>query len=171
MVPAGDDLGAHRANGEPGNASLRAGTLSGLVGPAVAGNGHVNGAGTGTAVTANATARRGDDDAGTITAARLWTETAARKGTGTVPDLTAALLAAHAARDRLLERGEALTRDTLAAQLRRDGYPMRNARVSLLLAALRQEVHAVPAARCGTAEADARRYIGAGDHQGPMMDL
>ena len=36
-------------------------------------------------------------------------------------------------------RREALTRDTLAAQLRRDGYPMRNARVSRLLTALKHE--------------------------------
>ncbi len=49
------------------------------------------------------------------------------------------LPAARAARERLSGRDEALTRDTLAAQLRRDGYPMRNARVSRLLTALKHE--------------------------------
>ncbi len=47
--------------------------------------------------------------------------------------------AARAARDRVLDRGSVLTRDTLASQLRRDGHPVRNARVSQLLAALKRE--------------------------------
>lgn len=64
-------------------------------------------------------------------------------GRGTEPDIAALLPAARAARDRVLGRGSVLTRDTLAAQLRRDGHPVRNARVSQLLTALRYQSQAV----------------------------
>jgi Protein of unknown function (DUF2637) len=66
---------------------------------------------------------------------------------GTVPDIAGLLPAARTARDRLLDLGEALTRDALAAQLRRDDHPMRNATVSSLLTALRQESHHSAAGR------------------------
>ncbi|MGH3328703.1 MAG: hypothetical protein ACRDPT_13070 [Streptomycetales bacterium] len=42
-------------------------------------------------------------------------------------DIDALLPFARAARDSLLSQGRALTRDTLAAELRQDGHPMRNA--------------------------------------------
>ncbi len=61
-------------------------------------------------------------------------------GTGAEPNVVALLPAACAARDRLLERGAPLTRDSLAAQLRRDGHAIRNAQVSRLLAALKKEI-------------------------------
>lgn len=52
----------------------------------------------------------------------------------------AALLpAARTARDRLVGRGRALTRDALAEQLRQDGHPVGNVRVSALLTTLRSE--------------------------------
>ena len=41
--------------------------------------------------------------------------------------------------DAVVSQGQSLTRDTLAAQLRLDGYPMRNARVSALLHSLRAD--------------------------------
>jgi hypothetical protein len=52
------------------------------------------------------------------------------------------LPAARAVRDRHAVRGDALTHDTLAAQLRRDGHAVRTTKVSLLLTELRQEAHA-----------------------------
>jgi hypothetical protein len=80
--------------------------------------------------------------AGTIKATRARVATTADAGTGTATDVAALLPVARAARDGLLGRGEPLTRDTLAAQLRRDGHPMRNARVSRLLGMLRAETDA-----------------------------
>jgi Protein of unknown function (DUF2637) len=71
----------------------------------------------------------------------------ARPLTGTAPDIAGLLPAARTARDRLLAHGDTLTRDTLAAQLRRDGHPLRNAKVSRLLTALRHEAHEHRAAR------------------------
>lgn len=65
-------------------------------------------------------------------------------GTGTDPEIAALLPAARAARDGVLNRGSVLTRDTLAAQLRRDGHPVRNARVSQLLSTLKHESRAAP---------------------------
>jgi hypothetical protein len=54
-------------------------------------------------------------------------------------DVAALLPAAREARDMVVGGGRALTRDTLAEQLRKNGHPMRNARVSLLLTTLRAE--------------------------------
>jgi len=68
-------------------------------------------------------------------------------GTGTPPGVASLLPAARAARDRLAVRGDALTRDTLAAQLRRDGHAVRNTKVSQLLVELRKEAHAAPDSR------------------------
>lgn len=73
------------------------------------------------------------DAAGTITPAVRGTGTNATVETGDESDIAALLPAARAARDRLFGRGDALTRDTLAAELRRDGHPVRNARLSPLL--------------------------------------
>jgi hypothetical protein len=100
--------------------------------PAETGTGHTAGLGTG----------RGDG-AGTITPASPVVGTGKREGTGTPSDVAGLLPAARVARDRLLDQGEALTRDTLAVQLRHDGHPVRNAKVSRLLIALRQEEQAV----------------------------
>ena len=52
--------------------------------------------------------------------------------------IDALLPAARVARDTLAREGLPLTRDTLADQLRRDGYAVRNARISALLALLRE---------------------------------
>lgn len=73
-------------------------------------------------------------------------------GDATVADVAALLPAARRARDGVLGQGRSLTRDTLAEQLRRDGHPMRNARVSLLLAMLRAEEE--PTADADPAKAD-----------------
>jgi hypothetical protein len=81
------------------------------------------------------------------------TELAAKAGAGETPlpdepgqeraDLAAALVplmpAARAARDQLLHEGAALSRDALATRLRRNGTPLRNTRVSELLAAVKAE--------------------------------
>jgi hypothetical protein len=55
--------------------------------------------------------------------------------------LTQADLAAllPAARDTLARQGRSLTRDHLAAQLRRDGHTIRTSRVSALLTLLRND--------------------------------
>ena len=68
------------------------------------------------------------------------TGTVTGMGTGAEPNVVPLLPGACAARDRLLERGGPLTRDSLAAQLRRDGHAIRNAQVSQLLAALKNEI-------------------------------
>jgi hypothetical protein len=99
------------------------------------GNGHLGSPVTGTVSTAHRGTGRGNRTA-TI---KPGTGTGASAGTGTTSDIADLLPAARAARDRLSGRGEALTRDTLAAQLRRDGYSMRNARVSRLLSHLKLE--------------------------------
>jgi hypothetical protein len=54
-------------------------------------------------------------------------------------DVVGLLPAARVARDRVVARDGTLTRDGLAAQLRRDGHAVRNATVSELLTALRHE--------------------------------
>jgi hypothetical protein len=79
------------------------------------------------------------DRAGTGRANGRGTGTAAHAGTGTVADAVGLMPASRAALDRLLERGDPLTRDSFAAQLRHDGHPVRNARVSSLLTVLRSE--------------------------------
>ena len=59
---------------------------------------------------------------------------------GSVPvDIVALEQAARAVRDELHRDGHSLTRDALAARLRADGYPVRNARLTPLLADLRTE--------------------------------
>lgn len=78
-----------------------------------------------------------EDSSETIKRAIRGTGTAAHPGTGTPSDAAGLLPAARAARDRLLGRDDALTRDNLAAELRRDGHPVRNARVSHLLTILK----------------------------------
>jgi hypothetical protein len=60
--------------------------------------------------------------------------------TGIVPgDLAALEQAARAVPDELHRDGSPLTRDALAARLRAAGYPVRNARLTPLLATLRAE--------------------------------
>jgi hypothetical protein len=54
-------------------------------------------------------------------------------------DLAALEHAARDARDELRRDGRPLTRDALAARLRAAGYPVRNATLTPLLAALRAE--------------------------------
>jgi hypothetical protein len=85
------------------------------------------------------------DGPGTITAAVAGT--AAHAGTGADPETGTLLPAARAARDRVLGRGDSLTRDSLAAELRRDGHPVRNARISQLLTALKLESCEAPGAQ------------------------
>ncbi len=64
----------------------------------------------------------------------------ARPRSGIVPtDITALEQAARAVRDELDRDGRPLTRDALAAALRAAGYPVRNARLTPLLATLRTE--------------------------------
>jgi len=59
---------------------------------------------------------------------------------GTVPgEIVALERAARAVRDELHRDGRPLTRDALAARLRAAGHPVRNARLTPLLAALRAE--------------------------------
>jgi Protein of unknown function (DUF2637) len=60
----------------------------------------------------------------------------------TNPELAALLPAARAARDALRRDGRSLTRDSLAAQLRRDGHTIRTSRVSTLVNLLRTEASA-----------------------------
>jgi len=64
---------------------------------------------------------------------------------GVVPHDVAVLeQAARAVRDELRRAGRPLTRDVLAARLRAAGYPVRNARLTPLMAALRAEPAATP---------------------------
>jgi hypothetical protein len=72
--------------------------------------------------------------------------TAAVPRRGTVPDVADLLPAARAARDGLLRDGRPVTRDALAARLRANGQPVRNARLTALLRALRTETPAPAAA-------------------------
>jgi Protein of unknown function (DUF2637) len=58
---------------------------------------------------------------------------------GIDPELAALLPAARTARDALQRAGRGLTRDSLAAQLRRDGHTIRTSRVSALLNLLRND--------------------------------
>jgi hypothetical protein len=55
------------------------------------------------------------------------------------PDIAVLLRAARAARDELSLDGRPLTRDALAARMRRQGHPVRNDRLTPLLRQLRQE--------------------------------
>lgn len=55
------------------------------------------------------------------------------------PDLVPLLPAAREARDALTREGRAISRDALAALLRRNGHGIRNNRVSELLSALKKE--------------------------------
>jgi hypothetical protein len=72
--------------------------------------------------------------------------TAAVPRRGTVPDVADLLPAARAARDGFLRDGRPVTRDALAARLRANGQPVRNARFTALLRALRTETPAPAAA-------------------------
>ncbi len=58
------------------------------------------------------------------------------------PDLVTLLPAARAARDELHRQGRSLTRDSLAARLRRDGHTIRTSRVSELLTLLKNDAPA-----------------------------
>ncbi|WP_433615337.1 DUF2637 domain-containing protein [Dactylosporangium sp. CA-139114] len=62
-------------------------------------------------------------------------------------DLVPLLQAARAARDELLDEGATVSRDALAARLRRNGTPIRNNRASELLAALKAEAGAANGSR------------------------
>jgi uncharacterized protein DUF2637 len=72
----------------------------------------------------------------------------ARVGIGPVADLLPAARAAHAA---LTASGRALSRDALARRMRQDGYTVSNARLSLLLTALRAEPEIDESATAGPA--------------------
>jgi hypothetical protein len=147
LVDDGDDLGAP-ADQVPNRGGDDTNDHSGMTRLAdmravphrVTGNGQVGTPGTGTAPASGPGTEPGDL-AGTIKAAAGGSGTASHTGTGAAAEtgISALLAAARTARDRLLDRGDLLTRDTLAAQLRRDGHPMRNARVSQLLVALKRE--------------------------------
>ncbi len=65
-------------------------------------------------------------------------------------DLIALLPAARAARDDLHRQGRALTRDALAAQLRRNGHSIRTSRASALLSLIRDDTPAETGPRVGT---------------------
>jgi hypothetical protein len=82
------------------------------------------------AVPAKAPARLGDPG----------TAAASVPAPGTVPGIADMLPAARAARDGLLREGRDLTRDALAARLRANGHPIRNARLTPLLRTLRSEL-------------------------------
>ena len=111
--------------------------------------------GTGTAPPGHGPGTEPGDGEGPATAASTGAGTATGTGTGADPDIAALLPAARAARDRVLGRGGVLTRDTLAAQLRRDGHPVRNARVSQLLTTLKRESPEAPAREAGREPAGA----------------
>jgi hypothetical protein len=59
--------------------------------------------------------------------------------TSLTPVIAELLPAARAARDALHRDGRRLTRDALAARMRRNGFPVRNARLTPVLEALRNE--------------------------------
>ena len=63
------------------------------------------------------------------------------------PDLVPLLPAARAAHDELVDEGRPVSRDALARRMRRNGHPIRNNRVSELLAALRQQAPSVNGSR------------------------
>jgi len=83
-----------------------------------------------------------------VTAARTGARPAPRTGTGTGAvspagtDITALLSAARAARDVLTRDGHPVTRDAIATRLRQAGHPVRNARLTPLMQALRHDVAA-----------------------------
>ena len=97
------------------------------------------------AVPGKVTQRVDTDDrpAGTADARVTWEpdviSAVASEAAPTPAEIAELLPTARAARDALLAEDRPLTRDTLAAQLRSDGYPMRNARVSVVLRALRED--------------------------------
>ncbi|GLZ01892.1 DUF2637 domain-containing protein [Actinoplanes sp. NBRC 103695] len=80
---------------------------------------------------------RGDDDAASGDA--LPDAESGGDGPDLADDLVPLLPAARAARDELMREGATVGRDALAARLRRNGTPIRNTRVSELLAALKAE--------------------------------
>lgn len=110
------------------------------------------------------------DPAGTSRPIERGTGTAAHAGTGTVADAAGLLPASRAALDRLLERGDPLTRDSLAAQLRHDGHPVRNARVSSLLTALRRETQESLSAHPGPSGQPGRNADQTADRQSRSTD-
>jgi len=88
---------------------------------------------------------------------------------GTVPGMPPAIAvflpAARAAAAELQRDGRALTRDGLAARLRQDGYPIRNARLTALLEFLRRESTAMSlAADVGAVGAAGGRHSGQDHH-------
>jgi Protein of unknown function (DUF2637) len=117
------------------------------------------GTGTGTTPGHGPGTEPGDGEGPVTATASAGAGTAAGAGTtagaGAETDIAALLPAARAARDRVLNRGSVLTRDTLAAQLRRDGHPVRNARVSRLLTTLKRESREAQARDAGEAPAGA----------------
>jgi len=176
LVPGGgrDDHGTPTGpvpgRGVPApNGTARTAGLAGIraVPAPVTGNGLTSHPGTGTGTGTGTTPGHGPgtepgDGEGPVTAAAsAGAGTAAGTGTGTEPDVAALLPAARAARDRVLNRGSVLTRDTLAAQLRRDGHPMRNARVSQQLTTLKRESPEAPSRDAGQepARAGAGRLV------------
>jgi len=64
---------------------------------------------------------------------------AARPGTARPVDVGLLLPASRAARDALLQDGRPVTRDALASRLRQQGHTIGNARLTLVLQALRSE--------------------------------
>jgi hypothetical protein len=68
-------------------------------------------------------------------------------GVNLAPDLGPLLPAARAARDELISEGCTVSRDALAARLRRNGHAVRNNRVSELLKALKPETRPMNGAR------------------------
>jgi ribosomal protein L12E/L44/L45/RPP1/RPP2 len=73
------------------------------------------------------------------------------EGDGNIdPELAALLPAARAAREALRRAGRNLTRDSLAAHLRRDGHTIRTSRVSALLNLLRNDEPATVNGRRGS---------------------
>jgi hypothetical protein len=169
LVPGGgggDDHGTP-AGPVPGrgvpaaNGTARTAGLAGIraVLHPVTGNGLTShpgtGTGTGTTPGHGPGTEPGDGEGPVTAAASAGAGTAAGTGTGTEPDIAALLPAARAARDRVLSRGSVLTRDTLAPQLRRDGHPVRNARVSQLLTTLKRESPEAPARDAGQEPAGA----------------
>jgi len=68
------------------------------------------------------------------------------------PDLVTLLPAARAAREELHRQGRSLTRDSLAARLRRDGHTIRTSRVSELLTLLKNDAPAAANGRRPTSD-------------------
>jgi hypothetical protein len=82
----------------------------------------------------------GDDDLAEKTRDKTTGAAQSPQAEGRVAvDVVADLPAARRARDSLISEGRPVTRDALAERLRRDGYPVWNARMSVLLGILRRE--------------------------------